>query len=131
MFAVKKEHDKGKAKLLHRNLLLPFLSIPSKSHKAISATKGTNKVKLGTWTICLIPLSQTDFHQTVILGTRKKSNTTQLVERTERIGETGHLDSTTQLNDNIVHKDETGHLSISPNITQLSDTGTDTGETGH
>ena len=114
VFAVKKEHGKGKAKLLHRNLLLPFMSIPSKPHKAMSAPKSTNK-------------GETEHLD-------KISNTTQLSDTGTDTGETGHLDKisdTTQLSDTGTDTGETGHLDKISDTTQLSDTGIDTGETGH
>ena len=114
VFAVKKEHGKGKAKLLHRNLLLPFMSIPSKPHKAMSAPKSTNK-------------GETEHLD-------KISDTTQLSDTGIDTGETGHQDKisdTTQLSDTGTDTGETGHLDKISDTTQLSDTGTDTGETGH
>ena len=136
VFAVKKEHGKGKAKLLHCNLFFPFMSIPSKPHKAMSAPKSTNKVeteyldKISDTT--QLSNTGTDTDETGHLD--KIPNTTQLRDTGTDTGETGHLDkisNTTQLSEAGTDTGETGHLDKISDTTRLSDTGIDTGETGH
>ena len=99
VFAVKREHGKGKSKLLHRNLLLPFMSLPSTAHKSRSVVSDISTENPTIPDVEINEYTNQSFgetgHQDDIF------NITQL-GGSNCIGETEHQNSTTQFSDRIV-----------------------------
>lgn len=102
VFAVKKEHGRGKPKLLHRNLLLPFMSLPSTAHKSRPVVTDSSVQNPTIPDVEEINQSfgETGHHDGI-------SNITQLSD-SNGTGESGHQDSnsdTTQLENNSLQND--------------------------
>ena len=138
VFVVKREHGRGRPKLLHRNLLLPFSTIPPMIRRGVSANSTLNQeISSGTDVSQPVVLPIIDNDTLSEAGNEGDSGhlddssiTSQLCDKPDNEGDSGHLDNTsitTQLNDS--NSGETGHQDNLSNTTQSGDM--NNGANGH
>ena len=120
VFAVKREHGRGRPKLLHRNLLLPFSTIPPLMRRGVSPSSDLEQEtsETGASQPDIPPIIEDDSVSEARNGDSGHLNTTQICDNTDN-GDSGHQDNTsgtTQLGDNSIG--ETEHQNNVINTTQ-------------
>ena len=128
VFAVKREHGRGRPKLLHRNLLLPFSTIPPLIRRGVSPSSDLEQEtsETGASQPDIPPIIDDDSVSEARNGDSGHLNTTQLCDNTNN-GDSGHL-NTTEICDNTDNGDS-GHQDNTSGTTQLGDNSI--GETEH